>query len=132
MSALGPLAGPPPDNLPLGPDQGGGPGPGGPGPGGPGPDPGALAALLGPPGAGPGGPGVGVGGGDEESEEEIIYKQIADDLHHAMHVEKDPQDQAIIAKMLTLIAQLRAGRDKEKQDALGMSPQLKLAMRQNR
>src|SRR5262245_1728948 len=114
MSALGPMAGPPPDALPIPPQL---MGPGGPpdGPGGP---------DQGPPGLG--------GGGGEESDEETLYKQIADDLHHALSVEKDPQDQVILTKMLGLVAQLRASRDKERQDAMGMSPALKLAARTNR
>jgi len=87
---------------------------------------------------GPGGP-PGLLGGDgdpggarEDAEESAALKQAASALEHAFSVETDPQDKAMIANLVSGVHKLLAGRDKEKQDAVGMSPALKLAQRANR
>jgi len=108
------MAGPPPQALPIPPQHLMGPG--------------------GPPG-GPGGLGPGdgdPGGAQEDAAEGAALKAAAAALEKAFSVETDPQDKAMIAGLVQGVHKLLGQRDKEKQDAIGMSPALKLAQRQNR
>jgi len=104
------MAGPPPQALPI-----------------------PMQHLMGPggPPGGPGGDGD-PGGAQEDAEENAALTAAAKALEHAFSVETDPQDKAMIAGLVQGVHKLLGQRDKEKQDAIGMSPALKLAQRQNR
>jgi len=104
------MAGPPPQQMPI-----------------------PLQHLMGPggPPGGPGGDGD-PGGAQEDAAEAAALKKAGAALEQAFQAETDPQDKAAIAKLVAAVHGLLAGRDKEKQDAIGMSPALKLAQRANR
>ncbi len=90
--------------------QGGGPGPG---PGGP------------PPGMGPGGPPP-PQGGDSGDHPAIQFLKIAmDNLQKYEQAEKDPEDQAVAAKVYALLRALMAKDQKEADAATGASPAVK-------
>jgi len=110
MSALGPMAGPPPQALPIPPQ------------------------LMG----GPGGPPVGTrgdgdpGGAGEDAAEAAALKRAASALEQAFRVESDPADKAEIAKLVAAVHKMLAGRAKEVDQAVGVGPGLKLAQRMAR
>ena len=108
MSALGPSAGAlgPAPTLPL--------------------PPGLGAPLLG----APGGAGGGMPGAADNQSAEAALKQAAKALQAALNAEQDPEDKALIAKLLQGVHGLEAGRQKEQDAAMGLSAQHKFIRRQ--
>jgi hypothetical protein len=81
------------------------PGVGGPPPGPPGPPPGAQS------------------GGGGNAQQAIQYlRQAIQSLHQAQQAEPDPEDQAVISKTVSLLMQMIAKDQKEKDAALGTTP----------
>jgi hypothetical protein len=77
-----------------------------------------------PPGAGPPGPPPGAQGGAGGNAQQAIsfLRQAIQNLHQAQQAEPDPEDQAIISKTVSLLMQMIAKDQKEKDAALGTTP----------
>jgi len=98
MSALGPMAGPPPGALPLPPGLAGGPGDGDP------------------------------GGGDEDAREHSALKAAGAALQAAMNAETDPKGKAVIAGLIQGVHKLLADHQDQVHQAMGMPGELKAVM----
>lgn len=73
------------------------------------------------PQAGPPPPGAGGGGGNAQQAIAFL-KQGIQNLHQAMNAEPDPEDKAVLAKTVSLLMQMIAKDQKEKDAALGTTP----------
>ncbi len=89
-----------------------------------------IAAMMG--GGGPGGPPPGMGpggppsGGDSGDHPAIQFLKVAmDNLQKYEQAEKDPEDQAVAAKVYALLRALLAKDQKEADAATGASPAVK-------
>jgi hypothetical protein len=70
---------------------------------------------------------------DAPANESDIWQQVLELVRSAAEADGqiDPQEQVIVEQVTSLIAKLRAGRDKERQAALGGSPAMKYLSRQS-
>lgn len=66
----------------------------------------------------------------EESAEQSALQKAASALQQALQIEKDPQDKAMIAKLLQGVHSIEASRAKEADAAMGISPPMKFIRRQ--
>lgn len=102
-----------------------------PGPAGPGAAPGIAgpppSISVPPPGAvGPGGPG---GDGPDSPQSAAALQEAEAAIQKFISLEKDPQDKAIGSKILQQIHAISAARAKEVDQALGVSPAVKMLRR---
>lgn len=95
-------------------------------------------------GAGPGAPAPGAGGpppsiqlgggqsdGPDNAAAAAALRRAASDMQAFVAAESDPQDKSIGAQILAKIHSITAGRAKEHESAIGMSPALKMVQRAN-
>jgi hypothetical protein len=59
----------------------------------------------------------------------MTLRAAAAALKHYVHIEREPADRAVGAKLLAEVLKLIASQHQEMQDAAGMSPALKAAAR---